>query len=61
VSLKKEIPPKTAQRTADKCPECGGNNLVHDYDTGETVCDDCGLVLYEQMMDKGAEWRTFNQ
>jgi len=36
----------------DKCPECGSENLVHDYDTGETVCGDCGLVVYEQMMDK---------
>jgi transcription initiation factor TFIIB len=45
----------------DKCPECGSTNLVHDYDTGETVCGDCGLVLYEQMMDKGPEWRAFTQ
>lgn len=49
------------QRLIDKCPECGSLNLVHDYDTGETVCGDCGLVLYEQMMDKGPEWRAFTQ
>jgi transcription initiation factor TFIIB len=49
------------QRFADKCPECGSANLVHDYDTGETVCGDCGLVLHEQMMDKGPEWRAFTQ
>jgi transcription initiation factor TFIIB len=47
------------QRLVDKCPECGSSNLIHDYDTGETVCGDCGLVLYEQMMDKGPEWRAF--
>ena len=52
---------KTQQRLVDKCPECGSENLVHDYDTGETVCGDCGLVLYEQMMDKGPEWRAFTQ
>jgi transcription initiation factor TFIIB len=34
---------------------------VHDYDTGETVCGDCGLVLHDQMMDKGPEWRAFTQ
>ena len=56
---KKEV--KTHTRLADKCPECGSENLVHDYDTGETVCGDCGLVLYEQMMDKGPEWRAFTQ
>ena len=50
-----------SQRFADKCPECGSANLVHDYDTGETVCGDCGLVLHEQMMDKGPEWRAFTQ
>jgi transcription initiation factor TFIIB len=49
------------QRLIDKCPECGSDNLVHDYDTGETVCGDCGLVVYEQMMDKGPEWRAFTQ
>jgi len=52
---------RTQQRLVDKCPECGSDNLVHDYDTGETVCGDCGLVLYEQMMDKGPEWRAFTQ
>jgi transcription initiation factor TFIIB len=49
------------QRLLDKCPECDSSNLVHDYDTGETVCGDCGLVVYEQMMDKGPEWRAFTQ
>jgi transcription initiation factor TFIIB len=50
---------KTNQRLADKCPECASKNLVHDYDTGETICGDCGLVLYDQMLDKGPEWRAF--
>jgi len=58
VSSKRRVVP---QRFADKCPECGSANLVHDYDTGETVCGDCGLVLHEQMMDKGPEWRAFTQ
>jgi transcription initiation factor TFIIB len=49
------------QTLQDKCPECDSANLVHDYDTGETVCSDCGLVLYGQMMDKGPEWRAFTQ
>jgi transcription initiation factor TFIIB len=50
---------KTHNQLVDKCPECGSKNLVHDYDTGETICGDCGLVLYEQMLDKGPEWRAF--
>lgn len=48
-------------RHVTKCQECGSPNRVHDYDTGETVCGGCGLVLYEQMMDKGPEWRAFTQ
>lgn len=51
----------TQQRITEKCPECGSTNLIHDYDTGETVCGGCGLVLREQMMDKGPEWRAFTQ
>ena len=49
------------QTSKDSCPECGSTNLVHDYETGETICGDCGLVIREQMMDKGPEWRAFTQ
>ena len=57
-STTKEVP-KTHQRSVEDCPECASKNLVHDYDSGETICGDCGLVLYEQMLDKGPEWRAF--
>jgi transcription initiation factor TFIIB len=60
MSITKEAP-KTHQYLVDKCPECASKNLVHDYDTGETICGECGLVLYEQMLDKGPEWRAFTQ
>lgn len=52
---------RSQQTLLDKCPECGSVNLIHDYDTGETVCGDCGLVLYGQMIDKGPEWRAFTR
>jgi transcription initiation factor TFIIB len=60
VNLTKEAS-KTHPRLADECPECASKNLVHDYDTGETICSACGLVLYEQMLDKGPEWRAFTK
>ncbi|GAA0308196.1 transcription initiation factor IIB [Halarchaeum salinum] len=41
------------------CPECGGN-LVVDESHGETVCADCGLVVDEDEIDRGPEWRAFN-
>jgi transcription initiation factor TFIIB len=60
MSITTEVP-KTQKRSIDNCPECKSKNCVHDYDTGETVCGDCGLVLFEQMFDKGPEWRAFTQ
>jgi transcription initiation factor TFIIB len=61
MSITQEASPKTNQHLVDKCQECSSKNLIHDYDTGETVCRDCGLVLYGQMLDKGPEWRAFTQ
>jgi transcription initiation factor TFIIB len=58
MSVSQEIS-KSHQCLVEKCPECLSKNLVHDYDSGETICGDCGLVLYNQMLDKGPEWRAF--
>jgi transcription initiation factor TFIIB len=60
MSAQQEVP-KTNQPISEQCPECTTKNLIHDYDTGETVCGACGLVLYGQMLDKGPEWRAFTQ
>lgn len=49
------------KQTKDKCSECGSARLVQDYDSGEIVCAYCGLVLQEQNMDEGPEWRAFTQ
>jgi transcription initiation factor TFIIB len=43
----------------DACPECGGT-LVPDAEHGETVCESCGLVVEENEIDPGPEWRTFD-
>jgi transcription initiation factor TFIIB len=48
----------TTERTTT-CPECGGN-LVSDTEHGETVCNDCGLVVEQDSVDRGPEWRAFN-
>jgi len=45
----------------NKCPECESKNLIHDYDTGERACGDCGYVLRGQMMDMGPEQRAYTQ
>jgi transcription initiation factor TFIIB len=41
------------------CPECGGK-LTADTEHGETVCRDCGLVVEEDEIDRGPEWRAFD-
>ncbi|GGN90557.1 MULTISPECIES: transcription initiation factor IIB [Haloarcula] len=43
----------------DVCPECGGN-VTTDTEHGETVCQDCGLVVEEDSIDRGPEWRAFD-
>lgn len=43
------------------CPECGGTKLMNDYERAEVVCNDCGLVIYDKMIDTGPEWRAFDQ
>ena len=41
------------------CPECGGH-LAADTEHGEVVCADCGLVVEEDEIDRGPEWRAFD-
>ncbi|MDZ7746078.1 MAG: transcription initiation factor IIB [Halobacteriales archaeon] len=41
------------------CPECGGS-IAADTEHGETVCEDCGLVIEEDSIDRGPEWRAFD-
>jgi len=52
------------QSTTDRerehvCPECGGS-LVTDSEHGETACRECGLVVEEDEIDHGPEWRAFD-
>jgi transcription initiation factor TFIIB len=55
-----EITEETSEtESATTCPECGGN-LVTDTEHGETVCGDCGLVVEEDEIDRGPEWRAFD-
>ena len=43
-----------------KCPECGSKHLTKDYSRAELVCRDCGLVVDEEFIDHGPEWRAFD-
>lgn len=48
------VPPKR------KCPECGGDKLIKDYETAEIVCMKCGYVIADKIADQGPEWRAFD-
>ena len=53
---------ETAEETGEDilvCPECGGQ-VIGDEERGETVCADCGLVVEEDEIDRGPEWRAFD-
>ena len=54
--------PKVREGTEEieVCPECGSHHLVRDYERGELLCEDCGLVLDDQFIDQGPEWRAFD-
>jgi len=45
-----------SQSTTSGCPECTGRL---DASGDETVCADCGLVVAEDRIDRGPEWRSF--
>ncbi len=43
-----------------KCPECGSTHLSKDYSRAELVCETCGLVIDQDIIDHGPEWRAFD-
>ena len=43
-----------------RCPGCGSIHLSRDYSRAELVCEDCGLVIDEDFIDHGPEWRAFD-
>jgi len=38
-----------------RCPECNSINLTYDEQLGEIICNDCGLVIEEKMVDTGQD------
>lgn len=43
-----------------RCPECNSTQLVRDYERGELICNNCGIVIDESYIDQGPEWRAFD-
>jgi transcription initiation factor TFIIB len=56
--VKEENIPKSPK--IQKCPECGSNRLMRDYECAEIVCMNCGVVVAAKLTDQGPEWRAFD-
>jgi transcription initiation factor TFIIB len=48
-------------QSEDVCSDCGSSNIIHDTESGEIICGNCGLVITESTINKGPEWRAFTQ
>jgi transcription initiation factor TFIIB len=46
-------------KNSSSCPKCGSAELVSDLQNGEMICSSCGLVVDENIIDMGPEWRAF--
>jgi transcription initiation factor TFIIB len=43
-----------------RCPECNSVELSQSADETELTCEDCGLILENEVIDRGPEWRAFD-
>jgi transcription initiation factor TFIIB len=43
-----------------KCPECGSEQVYRDPKSGEYVCKKCHVILSEDQIDMGKDWRSFD-
>ncbi|MFB1062647.1 transcription initiation factor IIB family protein [Natrinema sp. H-ect4] len=50
----------TEQEDVQTCPGYDSSTLIRSPDESEVSCEDCGLILEEEAIDHGPEWRAFN-
>ena len=43
--------------SSEECRACGSTQLVTIPDSGEIVCERCGIVISDKTEEKGSEWR----
>ncbi len=46
---------------SSRCTNCGSTDFIKDYEHGELVCEKCGYVAEEHIVDRSAEWRAFDE
>lgn len=49
-----------AKKRGNVCPDCGSTQFTEDSTRGELVCNKCGLVMQQDIIDTGQEWRAFD-
>ncbi|RLJ08395.1 MAG: transcription initiation factor IIB [Candidatus Aenigmatarchaeota archaeon] len=52
---------KVVKKGGMVCPVCGSSQISFDPIRGETVCERCGYVIKESMIDITQEWRAFDE
>ncbi|MCU4744465.1 transcription initiation factor IIB family protein [Natronoglomus mannanivorans] len=45
-------------QTTTECPDCSGSVRTA---TGETICEECGLVLEDTQLDRGPDWNRYDE
>lgn len=43
-----------------KCPDCKSRDIEKDSEHGELICQNCGMVIDDDLIDYGPEWRAFD-
>lgn len=54
-----KAPEERQVRETSRCPDCGSFAIYLDSIRGERVCDNCGFVVDEGLVDQGPDWTTF--
>jgi len=49
------MPERVQVEETTKCPECGSEHVIRDYERGELVCGECGIVINDLQIDMGPE------
>jgi transcription initiation factor TFIIB len=49
-----------SKEDVQSCPVCNCTETVIDHQRAEVTCARCGLVLDENLIDQGPEWRAFD-
>ena len=44
----------------NSCPDCNSTDFDYNPSRGEVICKHCGLVIDENIIDLGPEWRAFD-